>query len=184
MFCPTDDAFKNFLPKYKNLTADGKISLLLYQGIPLYESLIMLKSNNGMTNTLATDGAKKYDFTVQNDGEEVTLKTTIVTARITGTILDKQPLAIFTIDKVLLPKELFKAVAPAPAPAPEPEADAPSTEKKKKNKSPLAQDSPADSPSEDPADQKADDNKNGSVRYNGGRFAALLLSSFLGMLVL
>ncbi|RVX14704.1 Fasciclin-like arabinogalactan protein 2 [Vitis vinifera] len=116
VFCPMDDVFKSFLPKYKNLTADGKLSLLLYHGIPVYQSLSLLKSSNGVMNTLATDGAKKYDFTVQNDGEVVTLKTKIVTARMTGTLLDEQPLGIFTIDKVLLPKELFKAEAPAPAP--------------------------------------------------------------------
>lgn len=28
VFCPGDDAFKNFLPKYKNLTASGKQDLL------------------------------------------------------------------------------------------------------------------------------------------------------------
>ena len=178
VFCPMDDVFKSFLPKYKNLTADGKLSLLLYHGIPVYQSLSLLKSSNGVMNTLATDGAKKYDFTVQNDGEVVTLKTKIVTARITGTLLDEQPLGIFTIDKVLLPKELFKAEAPAPAPAPAPEADAPTTKKS----SPPAPVSPAEAPNEDPADQTADDN--GSVRYNGGRFVALLLSSSLGLLVL
>uniref|UniRef100_A0A7C8ZC21 Gamma-glutamyltransferase n=1 Tax=Opuntia streptacantha TaxID=393608 RepID=A0A7C8ZC21_OPUST len=80
VFCPMDDAFKNFMPKFKNLTADGKDSLLLYHGVPIYESMAMLKSNNGLMNTLATDGAKKFDFTVQNDGEDVTLKTKIVTA--------------------------------------------------------------------------------------------------------
>lgn len=180
VFCPMDDAYKNFLPKYKNLTADGKLSLLLYHAFPVYESLPMLKSGNGLMNTLATDGADKYDLTVQNDGEEVTLRTNIVTARITGTLLDEQPLAIYTIDKVLLPKELFKAEAPAPSPAPAPKADAPPTKKKS---SPPAPDSPVEAPSEDPAEQKADDS--GSIRYNGGRFAApLLLSSLLGLLVL
>ncbi|KAA8527066.1 hypothetical protein F0562_008705 [Nyssa sinensis] len=123
VFCPADDAFKNFLPKYKNLTAAGKQAVLEYHGVPVYQSLSTLKSNNGLMNTLATDGANKYDFTVQNDGEAVTLKTKIVTVKITGTLLDQQPLAIFTIDKVLLPEELFKA-APTPAPAPAPTADA------------------------------------------------------------
>uniref|UniRef100_A0A7C9B3R3 Gamma-glutamyltransferase n=3 Tax=Opuntia streptacantha TaxID=393608 RepID=A0A7C9B3R3_OPUST len=159
VFCPMDDAMKNFLPKFKNLTADGKNSLLLYHAIPIYESISMLKSSNGLMNTLATDGAKKFDFTVQNDGEQVTLKTTIVTARITGTIIDEQPLAIHTIDKVLLPKELFKAdIAPAPAPAPE-KAKAPKASKKHHHASPPAppSDSPADAPADGPADGPAAD---------------------------
>ncbi|CAK9148868.1 unnamed protein product [Ilex paraguariensis] len=175
IFCPGDDAFKNFLPKYKNLSAAGQQSVLEYHGVPVYQSLSTLKSNNGVMNTLATDGANKYDFTVQNDGEDVTLKTTRVTAKITGTLIDEQPLAIFTIDKVLLPKELFKATL-TPAPAPAPVADAPKPSKK--HNSPPAPaspaDSPADSPDGDPADQTADNN--GAVGFNGERFVALGLS--------
>ncbi|KAF2305561.1 hypothetical protein GH714_006760 [Hevea brasiliensis] len=118
VFCPLDDPFKAFLPKFKNLTAAGKTSLLEFFGVPVYQSLSMLKSNNGLMNTLATDGANKFDFTVQNDGEDVTLKTRSTTAKIIGTLIDEQPVAVFTINKVLLPKELFKAEAPTPAPAP------------------------------------------------------------------
>ncbi|PSS06027.1 Fasciclin-like arabinogalactan protein [Actinidia chinensis var. chinensis] len=174
VFCPGDDAFKNFLPKYKNLTAAGKQSLMEFHGVPVYQSLAMLKSNNGLMNTLATDGASKFDFTVQNDGEEVTLKTKLVTAKITGTLMDEQPVAIYTIDKVLLPKELFKAaLTPAPAPAPEKEADSPKPTKKK-HLSPPEPDSPAESPDEDPADQTAD--KNNAVRFNGARIVAVILS--------
>ncbi|PRQ32884.1 putative fasciclin-like arabinogalactan protein [Rosa chinensis] len=78
-------------------------------------------------NTLATNGAEKYDFTVQNDGQAVTLKNKLVTAKIIGTLIDEQPLAIYTINKVLTPKELYKGATPTPAPAPAPEkaADAP-----------------------------------------------------------
>jgi len=148
VFCPMDDAFKNFMPNFKNLTADGKNSLLLYHGVPIYESMAMLKSNNGLMNTLATDGARKFDFTVQNDGEDVTLKTKIVTAKITGTLIDEQPLALHSVDKVLLPKELFKAdIAPAPAPA---------SETKKKHHHPSPPAPPRDSTVESPADSSAD----------------------------
>ncbi|KAJ0051775.1 hypothetical protein Pint_01837 [Pistacia integerrima] len=110
VFCPSDTVLNGFMPKYKNLTAAHKLSLLLYHGIPVYQSLQMLKSSNGVMNTLATDGANKYDFTVQNDGEVVTLETKVMTARITGT-----------------PEK--EAVAPAPKAAKkkkgEEEADAP-----------------------------------------------------------
>jgi len=167
VFCPVDDVFKAFLPKYKNLTASGKTSLLEYHGVPVYLSISTLKSNNGVMNTLATDGAKKYDFTVQNDGEEVTLQTKIVTAKITGTLLDEDPVAIHTINKVLLPKELFKAEAPTPAPAPSPDeaADAPKSSKKKKAASAPADSADSPSPDGDPADQTAD--SNGAVRFDG-----------------
>ncbi|XP_058763593.1 fasciclin-like arabinogalactan protein 1 [Vicia villosa] len=190
IFCPADDAFKGFLPKFKNLTAAGKIALLEFHGVPIYQSIASLKSNNGVMNTLATDGAEKYDFTVQNDGDEITLKTKLVTARITNTIIDEQPLAIFTISKVLLPEELFKADAPSPSPAPAPEpadadAPAPAAEHKKKKKkaadapSDDESDSPADSP-EDAADDTADDS--GAVRFGG--MVALVLALAFGILTL
>ncbi|GAV68815.1 Fasciclin domain-containing protein, partial [Cephalotus follicularis] len=178
-FCPLDDPFKAFLPKYKNLTAAQKVSFLEFPAVPVYQSLAMLKSNNGVMNTLATDGANKFDFTVQNDGEEVTLKTKVNTVKIIGTLLDEQPVAIFTVDKVLLPNELFKAApTPAPAPAPEVAADAPKSSKVHSTPS----DSPADSPDDDPADQTADENV--GVRFGGGRIDALGFSLLLGFLML
>ncbi|KAI4306219.1 hypothetical protein L6164_029512 [Bauhinia variegata] len=188
VFCPMDDAFKAFLPKYKNLTAAGKTALLEYHGVPVYMSMSDLKSNNGLQNTLATDGANKYDFNVQNDGEQVTLKTKVTTARITGTLIDEQPLAIFTIDKVLLPTELFKAEAPTPAPAPAPEpaaADAPAAPKKKKKAAPSPDDSDADAPADSPdeaADLAADDNSAG--RFDGIGYGAAGLALAFGFLQL
>ncbi|XP_047172415.1 fasciclin-like arabinogalactan protein 1 [Vigna umbellata] len=181
VFCPLDDAFKAFLPKFKNLTASGKLALLEFHGVPVYQSLATLKSNNGLQNTLATDGANKFDFTVQNDGEDVTLKTRLTTAKITNTIIDEQPLAVFAISKVLLPKELFKGEALAPAPAPEPSAaDAPAPAKKGKKKKKAADapaadansDAPADSPG-DAADDTADDS-NGAV--SGGSYGNVVVA--------
>ncbi|KAK1435583.1 hypothetical protein QVD17_01349 [Tagetes erecta] len=187
VFCPLDDAFKGFTPKFKNLTVADKQSLLEYHGVPVYQSMSMLKSSNGLMNTLATDGANKFDFTVQNDGQDVTIKTSLVTAKIVGTLIDQQPLIIFTIDKVLLPKEIFKgALSPAPAPAPEADspADSPKpSKKKKKGKAPAApasSESPADSPDGDVADQEADGNNGGEMK--GLRFVVLgLIVGVLGL---
>ncbi|CAN4096288.1 unnamed protein product [Withania somnifera] len=111
VFCPIDKVVNTFLPKYKNLTKNAQISMLLYHGIPDYHSLGMLRSKNGFINTMATTNGKnnKYDFNVQNDGDNVKLDTNVLTAKITGTLLDEEPLAVYKIDKVLQPSELFKA---------------------------------------------------------------------------
>ncbi|KAG2713858.1 hypothetical protein I3843_04G185900 [Carya illinoinensis] len=167
VFCPTDTVLGGFMPRYKNLTAPQKASLLLFHGIPVYQSLQMLKSSNGVVNTLATDGANKYDFTVQNDGEEVTLKTKVVTAKITGTAKDEEPLVVYKINKVLLPRELFKA-APTPRPAPAPKAEAPKGDA-----------SVADAPAgDDVGDQTAD--KNGAAGLDGGKLVMMFLSLCVG----
>ncbi|KAL2455269.1 Fasciclin-like arabinogalactan protein 1 [Abeliophyllum distichum] len=106
-FCPRDDSMKNFLSKYNNLIAARKQSLLVYQ------SLTSLKSSNSLMNTLATDGANNYDFTVQNDGTKVPVKKKL-TVKIVDIIIDEQPLANFSLSKVLMIEELFK-LAPTPA---------------------------------------------------------------------
>ncbi|CAF1894632.1 unnamed protein product, partial [Brassica napus] len=189
VFCPGDDAMKGFLPKYKNLTAPKKEAFLSFLAVPTYYSMAMLKSNNGPMNTLATDGANKFELTVQNDGEKVTLTTRINTVQIVNTLIDEQPLAIYATDKVLLPKELFKALAvEAPAPAPAPEdgdvADAPIPAKgkakgKKKKAAPLPDDSfgeshsPAEGPDGDADDESADEAS--AVRIVGGAKAGFVV---------
>ncbi|XP_047335313.1 fasciclin-like arabinogalactan protein 1 [Impatiens glandulifera] len=183
VFCPADDAFKNFLPKYHNLSEDHKQSLLEFHGVPVFLTMPNIKSDNGLMNTLATDGANKFDFEVQNVGQDVTLKTKVVTAKITGTLVQKRPLAIYTINKVLQPMELFN-VTLSPAPAPEPVAEAPKKAKKGKNKSPPATDSPAASPDEDPADQTADKNVAAVRSFGGVRFIAGILGLWLANLSL
>ncbi|KAF3546031.1 hypothetical protein DY000_02006253 [Brassica cretica] len=75
VFCPSDSAVVKFMPKFKALSAANKTALVLYHGMPVYQSLQMLRSG-----TLATEGNNKFDFTVQNDGEDVTLQTDVVTA--------------------------------------------------------------------------------------------------------
>ncbi|KAL6144049.1 PREDICTED: fasciclin-like arabinogalactan protein 2 [Fragaria vesca subsp. vesca] len=178
VFCPTDAVVSAFAPKFKNLTAPQKLALVLYHGIPVYQSLQMLKSNNGVINTLATDKANKYDFTVQNDGEEVSLETKVVTAKITGTVLDQDPLVIYKVNKVLQPKELFKVVKTKAAPSPkkaaapsEDDADAPSEDD-------------ADAPSEDDsADATADDNGVSGL-MKGGNLVVVGLSLCVGVLLI
>lgn len=176
VFCPVDQAMKSFMPKFKNLTADGKASLLLYHGFPVYMSMQMLKTSNGVINTLATDGtSKNYNMTVQNDGELVTIQTRITTAKITGTVIDEQPLVIYTIDKVLEPRELFK-VPDTEAPAPAPAAKSPKGEKLVSPPAPAG-------PESAPDDQKAADDNEGA-RVPCGRWIAAGAALATGILMI
>lgn len=176
-FCPSDDAVRSFMPRYKNLTADGKASLLLFHAVPVYYSPRSLKSNNGVMNTLATDGsANNFNFTVQNEGEQVTIKTDASdhAARVKSTVYDKDPIAIYAVDTVLEPVELFEpADSPAPAPAPAPVADAPKAPKKARHR-PVA-DAPGPA-AEDatPADQRKNSKKSAASAAPCLRWAAVL----------
>ncbi|KAM1206438.1 hypothetical protein FF1_007083 [Malus domestica] len=146
LFCLMDDVFKAFLPKFKNLTVAGKTAVLEYHDILVYQSMSMLRSNNGLMNILAIDNASKFDFTVQNDGQQV-----------------------------LQPKELLKgALTLTPALAPEKQARTP--KKLKHAPSPNAEeyaDSPIELLDEDPADQTLDDN-NATVRVGRMGFEGLV----------
>ncbi|KAK7320253.1 hypothetical protein VNO77_29567 [Canavalia gladiata] len=181
VFCPTDSAVNGFASKYKNLTDAQKVSLLLYHGVPVYQSLQMLKSNNGVMNTLATEGANKYDFTVQNDGEDVMLETKVNTANIVGTLIDQDPFVAYKISKVLMPRELFKEIVEAPAESPK----APKKKKKKGEQDSDAADAPADGPESDESDdQKAADDTNGvSGLHSGVKFTMLFFSLVMGFLI-
>lgn len=172
VFCPTDEAISGFMPHYKNLTKDGKTILLLFHGIPFYNSLGMLKSKNGQLNTLATEGNSKYDVTVKNDGEDVKVDTEVNTATITGTLIDQDQLAVFKIDKVMLPRQLFKSAPDAPAP-----------KASKSSKSKDVADAPGPGADDSiPADQTASDN--GSMRVTGRWLMPVVFSLFLGCMVL
>jgi hypothetical protein len=164
VFCPSDDAVRAFLPKYRNLSADGKAELLLFHAVPVHYSLGSLKSNNGPMNTLATDGAaRNFNFTVQNRGDVVTIATAAsAPARVKSTALDEDPLAIYVISAVVEPVELFKpapAPVPAPAPAPASVADAPRPGKAasgRRHPPPAAADAPGPAAEDNaaPVDQK------------------------------
>ncbi|KAI3804895.1 hypothetical protein L1987_26767 [Smallanthus sonchifolius] len=176
VFCPDDDAITAFAPKYKNLTASEKTSLLLYHGIPIYNSMGMLRSSNGLMNTLATEGAKKkYDFTVQNDGNDVTLKTKVVTATISGTVVDEEPIAIYTIDKVLQPRELFKGAVEADEPAAAPKG---AKKKKKATKKGDTSEDDAEAPGPDSSDDYSDDDAADQTASGGGRLMASVVMAF------
>ncbi|XP_020200452.1 fasciclin-like arabinogalactan protein 1 [Aegilops tauschii subsp. strangulata] len=185
VFCPSDDAVASFMPRYKNLTADGKASLLLFHAVPVYYSPGSLKSNNGVMNTLATDGsARNYNFTLQNEGNVVTIKTGAsgAVARVRSTLLDTDPVAVYAVDRVFEPVELFKpAPSPTPAPAPAPAADAPKAGKggAARHRSPPAV---ADAPgpeAEDtaPADQKKDSKKSAAAGAPRARWLAAALAT-------
>nr|BBA94963.1 fasciclin-like arabinogalactan protein 6 [Cuscuta campestris] len=187
VFCPDDKSVRGFMPKYKNLTKEHKLWLLYFHGVPIYHSLEMLKSNNGVMNTLATEGSNKYDFTVKNDGDTVNLDTAVVVATVTGTVYDQEPLAVFKVDKVLQPRKLFKAVAE--------EAPAPKGSKGKKKKSADGgkksgggeDDAESPGPSSDDdesADDTASDNKNGASAFVGGWIARVLLGVCLASFVI
>lgn len=122
VFAPSDEAFKAAgVPDLTKLTNAEVVALLQYHAANGYNPVGTLKTTKSSISTLATNGAGKFDLTVTTAGDSVTLHTGVDSSRIADTVLDSTPLAIFTVDNVLLPTELF-GKAPSPAPAGEPVA--------------------------------------------------------------
>lgn len=122
VFAPSDEAFKAAgVPDLTKLTNAEVVALLQYHAANGYNPVGTLKTTKGSISTLATNGAGKFDLTVTTAGDSVTLHTGVDSSRLADTVLDSTPLAIFTVDNVLLPTELF-GKAPSPAPAGEPVA--------------------------------------------------------------
>eukprot|EP00252_Welwitschia_mirabilis_P011104 TRINITY_DN2496_c0_g1_i3.p1 TRINITY_DN2496_c0_g1~~TRINITY_DN2496_c0_g1_i3.p1 ORF type:complete len:404 (+),score=-12.83 TRINITY_DN2496_c0_g1_i3:134-1345(+) len=120
IFAPTDEAFSGREMKVvSKLSSDDAVSLLEYHAVPVYTPLGTLKISHKALSTMATERSGSFAIKVSSAGNAVTLSSGISRASITGSLLDDQPLAVFTINKVLKPKELF-SLPPSPAPAPAP----------------------------------------------------------------
>ncbi|KAJ1379716.1 FAS1 domain superfamily [Sesbania bispinosa] len=75
--------------------------------------------------TLAGDNPGRLELNVTAFGNSVNITTGMVNATLTGVVYSDKQLAIYHVDKVLLPLDLFKPKPPAPAPSLEiaPKAD-------------------------------------------------------------
>ncbi|XP_031498844.1 fasciclin-like arabinogalactan protein 8 [Nymphaea colorata] len=169
LFAPSDDAFKGAgVPDFSKLTSAELVSLLEYHAVAEYKPIGSLKTTSGNITTLATSGAGKYGLTVSSAGDAVTLSTGVDSSRISGTVVDDTPLVIFTVDKILLPVELFAATpAPAPSPssAPSPSpasASAPAPESASAPASVASPPAPPAGPAEAPAASSPEISSNGT----------------------
>ncbi|CAG7866104.1 unnamed protein product [Brassica rapa] len=187
VFAPSDEAFKaEGVPDLTKLTQAEVVSLLEYHALAEYKPKGSLKTNKDAISTLATNGAGKYDLTTSTSGDEVILHTGIGPSRLADTVVDETPVVIFTVDKVLLPTELF-GKSPSPAPAPEPvSAPTPSPAKSPspaEAPSPVAasppappvDDSPEGAPSDSPTSSEDSNAKNAAFHVSSSAYVTTVL---------
>ncbi|KAF8108565.1 hypothetical protein N665_0108s0098 [Sinapis alba] len=188
VFAPSDEAFKaEGVPDLTKLTQAEVVSLLEYHALAEYKPKGSLKTNKDAISTLATNGAGKYDLTTSTSGDEVILHTGVGPSRLADTVVDETPVVIFTVDKVLLPTELF-GKSPSPAPAPEPvSAPTPSPAKSPspaEAPSPVAasppappvDDSPEGAPSDSPTSSEDSNAKNAAFHVSTSAYVTVLVT--------
>ncbi|KAL2245702.1 fasciclin-like arabinogalactan protein 13 [Sesamum indicum] len=118
LFAPTDNAFNN-LPTgtLNNLTNQQHVQLVLYHICPKFYSLDSLLTVSNPVRTLASGqdgGVFGLNFTGQ--ANQVNVSTGIVEVPLYNALRKDFPLAVYQVDKVLLPEEFYKAKAPAASP--------------------------------------------------------------------
>ncbi|KAJ3668970.1 hypothetical protein LUZ60_010920 [Juncus effusus] len=111
-FVPTDEAFAG-LPvteRLQSLPADKKSAVLRFHVLHSYYPLGSLDSIvNPVQPTLATEDTEAGRFTlnITRVNGSVAIDTGVVQAVITRTLFDQNPVAVFAVSRVLLPREIF-----------------------------------------------------------------------------
>ncbi|GAU14617.1 hypothetical protein TSUD_96810 [Trifolium subterraneum] len=111
LFVLEEKAFVDIPPSIalQSLSPDQKILVLKAHVLPIYYPLsLLLATTNPQQVTLATNViALGFTINISSVNGTISLRTSVVEAVITQTMLDEQPISIFGISKVLLPKEIF-----------------------------------------------------------------------------
>ncbi|XP_010260346.1 PREDICTED: fasciclin-like arabinogalactan protein 13 [Nelumbo nucifera] len=133
VFAPTDNAIDSLSAGTLNgLSQQDQSALVLYHVLPQYQSLTSFQtiSNPVRTQAGGQSGSLTLNFTsIANN--QVNVSTGMVQTQFSNALRDSPPLAVYQVDKVLLPPELFGAKPPTspPPPAKAPPSSASNTTK-------------------------------------------------------
>ncbi|CAM0882028.1 unnamed protein product [Alopecurus aequalis] len=118
MFAPTDNAFNNLKAGTLNsLTQQQQVALVQGHILPQYYTMesFQTASNPIRTQASGQDGPFTLNIT-SSANNQLNVSSGVVTVSVNNALSAVKPLAVYSVDKVLLPNELFGAKAPAAAP--------------------------------------------------------------------
>ncbi|KAL6848664.1 hypothetical protein ACP4OV_021247 [Aristida adscensionis] len=177
IIAPTNDAMDKLKAGTLNsLSPQEQIQLVLYCVLPRFYSLNMLGSINGKVTSQGSGKEGPYSYKITRSGNNVNCSTGVNSFLLGSPVSKEFPLAVYPVDKVPLPYELFGPKAPTPAPAPAP---APAKSKTKKHKkSPAIAEPPAAD------DDTADDTKKSAAAPVAGAARWVAALGVLGAAVI
>lgn len=119
LFAPTDGAFSAIIKSgtLNSLTDHEKIELVQFHIIPRILTTANFQTVSNPITTLAGSGSR-FALNVITTENLVNVTTGLTNTTISGIVYIDSQLAIYQVDKVLLPFDLFAPKPPAPAPAP------------------------------------------------------------------
>ncbi|WOK97889.1 hypothetical protein Cni_G06597 [Canna indica] len=121
IFAPTDNAFSGLEPGTLNsLTQQEQIQLVLYHVLPRYYSLSTFEtaSNPLPTQASGKTGVFALNVTTTTNNNQANVSTGVVETPVNNELFADFPLAVYPVEKVLLPYEIFGPKPPAAAPVP------------------------------------------------------------------
>lgn len=136
IFVPKDNAFKALKkPSLSNLSDDQLKQVILFHALPQYYALADFNdlSANGPISTVA---GGQYTLQFTDDSGTIHLDSGQSKTKVTSAVHMTNPVAVYQVDKVLLPETIFGTdMPPTPAPTPalgiSPSADTPSAAESK-----------------------------------------------------
>ncbi|XP_022766149.1 fasciclin-like arabinogalactan protein 11 [Durio zibethinus] len=127
IFAPSDNAFSGLKPGTLNSLSDQeKLQLVQFHILPTLISTSQFQTVSNPLRTQAGDvKGGKFPLNVTALGNQVNITTGVVNATVANTVFSDRRIAVYQVDQVLLPLQIF-GPTPAPAPAPaKPEKDVP-----------------------------------------------------------
>ncbi|XP_042476400.1 fasciclin-like arabinogalactan protein 12 [Macadamia integrifolia] len=120
LFAPPDNAFSG-LPSGTSLnsfTGEQQIKLVQFHLLSTYVSPIQFQTLSNPVRTQAGSSRDdQFPLNLITSGTNVTMTTGIVNATVVNKIYTDGQLAVYEVDKVLLPRQFYVTPSPAPAPA-------------------------------------------------------------------
>uniref|UniRef100_A0A5B7ATX0 Putative fasciclin-like arabinogalactan protein 7 n=2 Tax=Davidia involucrata TaxID=16924 RepID=A0A5B7ATX0_DAVIN len=143
IFVPKDEAFSSLKkPSLSNLTGDQLKSLCLFHALSHYYSLADFK-NLSQLSPVGTLAGGQYTLNFTDVSGTAHLSSGWTNTKVSSSIHSTDPVAVYQVDKVLLPEAIFGTdIPPTPAPAPSPgiapAADTPSEDSGSGSSSPAS----------------------------------------------
>ncbi|KAJ9188876.1 hypothetical protein P3X46_000232 [Hevea brasiliensis] len=119
IFAPTDGAFSSIIKSgtLNSLSDQEKIELVQFHIIPRFLSTSQFQTVSNPLKTLSGSG-NRYALNVTTTENLVNISTGLTNTSVSAIVYTDGKVAIYQVDKVLLPLDLFAPKPPAPAPAP------------------------------------------------------------------
>ncbi|KAE8678879.1 Fasciclin-like arabinogalactan protein 11 [Hibiscus syriacus] len=121
ILAPSNDAFSTLKSGTLNsLSDEQKVKLVQFHIVPTYISSSQFQTISNPVRTQAGDsGDGNFPLNVTTDGNSVNLTSGLTNTSVSATVFTDGQVAVYQIDKVLQPSQIFDPRPPAPAPAPE-----------------------------------------------------------------